>query len=191
METRLWKPDLFEEFCQEFVRERNRLHGEATAAATTAAREQAAIDRRMAELIDWICTGEWRQSPALEQRVRSEMAELEHKKADLTALAEAADYAQRARPLLHPEMGKQYRDWVIQARDRLSDEARRVGAIAALRQMVEGIVLTPEGDRLAIELKGDLGAMLAAASPSADPKDLQRQVSLVAGAGFEPATFGL
>jgi hypothetical protein len=36
-----------------------------------------------------------------------------------------------------------------------------------------------------------LAAMLAAASPKDNAEDLRRQVKLVAGAGFEPATFGL
>ena len=88
-------------------------------------------------------------------------------------------------------MGKLYRDWVIEARDGLNDADRRAGATTALRAMVEEIVLTPEGETLGIVLKGDLAAMLAAASPRSDSADLQRQVKVVAGGGFEPPTFGL
>ena len=47
------------------------------------------------------------------------MTELLAKKADLAATIVAAERAQRARPLLHPEMGKLYREWVIDARDGL------------------------------------------------------------------------
>ena len=191
MEERLWNQELFEEFCQEFTRERNRLHGEATAAATAAVRQLAAIDRRLTELVDWICTGDWHTNSELATRVRDEMAELERKKAELAATVTATERAQRARPLLHPEMGKLYRDWVIEARDGLSDADRRAGATAALRAMVEEIVPTPQGETLGIVLKGDLAAMLAAAGPESDSTDLRRQVTLVAGAGFEPATFGL
>ena len=57
--------------------------------------------------------------------------------------------------------------------------------------MVEEIVLTPEGETLAIVLKADLAGMLVAASPKLDAQDLRRQVTLVAGGGFEPPTFGL
>ncbi len=57
--------------------------------------------------------------------------------------------------------------------------------------MVDEIVLTPEGEKLEIVLKGDLAAMLAAASAKAEAEDLRRQVMLVAGGGFEPPTFGL
>ena len=57
--------------------------------------------------------------------------------------------------------------------------------------MVEKIVLTPQGETLGIVLKGDLTAMLAAAGPKSDSEDLRRQITLVAGGGFEPPTFGL
>ena len=57
--------------------------------------------------------------------------------------------------------------------------------------MVEGIVPTPDGEKVGIVLKRDLAAMLAAASPRAEAEDLRRQVKLVAGGGFEPPTFGL
>lgn len=181
MEERLWHDKLFAEFCTEFTIELNRLRGEATAAAASAIREQAAIDRRLDELVDWICTGEWRTNPAIEQRVRQQIAELEQKKTALAATIAAAEQAQRARPLLHPRMGEVYRQWVIDARDGLRDPNRRADARAALRAMVGSIVLTPNGETLGIVLKGDLAAMLAAASPKAESQDLRRQVKLVAG----------
>lgn len=183
MEQRLWNQDLFDEFCAEFTRERNRLHGEAVAAVAAARPEQAAIDRQLDALIEWICSGQWRRAgqEAID-RSHDEMAALEQKKADLAGVIAAAERAQRARPLLHPDMGKLYRDWVIEARDGLNDADRRAGATEALRTMVEEIVLTPEGDKLGILLKGDLAAMLAAASPKAEAEDLQRQVKVVAGA---------
>ncbi len=193
MAERLWNQELFDEFCQEFTRERNRLHGEATAAASAAVREQAAIDRKLDEMIEWITSGAWRHaSTEVVNRGRDEMAALERKKAELAATIVAAERAQHARPLLHPNMGTLYRDWVIEARDGLGDPERRPDATTALRAMVEEIVLTPQDDgRLNILLKGDLAAMLAAAGPKADADDLHRQVMLVAGGGFEPPTFGL
>jgi site-specific DNA recombinase len=63
-----------------------------------------------------------------------------------------------------------------------------------LRGLIEAIVLTPEKGQLRIELRGNLAAMLAATQQtkrSPDTGDLLVQIKLVAGAGFEPATFGL
>ena len=61
---------------------------------------------------------------------------------------------------------------------------------------MDAIVLTPNGSKeeLGIELRGNLAAMLGATVQTKRPPesdDLSLQVSLVAGAGFEPATFGL
>ena len=58
MQERLWNQELFEEFCTEFTRERNRLHGEATAAAAAALKEQTAVGREIAKAVHWI-THEW------------------------------------------------------------------------------------------------------------------------------------
>jgi hypothetical protein len=78
----------------------------------------------------------------------------------------------------------------------LQEPESRSEATEATRGLVDAIVLTPNasGDALQIELKGNLTANAGATvqserSPESD--DLSLQVSLVAGAGFEPATFGL
>ena len=54
--------------------------------------------------------------------------------------------------------------------------------------------MTPDEGALKIELNGNLAAMLGAtvqSKRSPEKGDLLLQVSMVAGAGFEPATFGL
>ena len=54
--------------------------------------------------------------------------------------------------------------------------------------------MTPVEGRLKIELKGNLAAMLGATvqtERAPETEALSLQVSMVAGAGFEPATFGL
>jgi site-specific DNA recombinase len=64
----------------------------------------------------------------------------------------------------------------------------------ALRGLIDAITLTPEAGTLRIELKGNLATMLGAtvqSKRSPETGDLSLQVSMVAGAGFEPATFGL
>jgi hypothetical protein len=109
MEERLWNGELFDEFCQEFTRERNRLHGEAVAAASAAVHEQTQIESQLARWRRWVID-EWSgENDAMATGVRAEMAKLERRKVDLEAEQAAAERAQRARPLLHPEMGKLYR----------------------------------------------------------------------------------
>ena len=76
----------------------------------------------------------------------------------------------------------------------LQREDTRLEASETLRGFVDSIVLIPEGGQLRIELRGNLAAMLTAAQTakrSPETGDLSTPVQLVAGAGFEPATFGL
>ena len=99
-------------------------------------------------------------------------------------------------PLLHPELARIYREKASELARALREPDTRCEATEALRGLVDSVVLTPDlaGATLQIELRGNLAAMLGATvqtkrSPESD--DLSLQVSLVAGAGFEPATFGL
>ena len=89
----------------------------------------------------------------------------------------------------------------------LEYEESRTAAAEARRGLIDGIVLTPQEGELKIELQGNLAAMLKAAHAQStgaslatlgcweaerppDDGDLV-PVMMVAGAGFEPATFGL
>ena len=83
---------------------------------------------------------------------------------------------------------------VIALAQALEHPETRTEASEALRGLIDAIVLTPHQGELQIELKGNLAAMLSAATNakrSPDTGDLLVQIKLVAGAGFEPATFGL
>jgi site-specific DNA recombinase len=115
--------------------------------------------------------------------VRDELKANALRREALQAKVAAAD---EPPPLLHPEMARIYRT-------KVTELAR---ALQALRGLVDAIVLTPaaNGKELGIELRGNLAAMLGATVQRKRPSesdDLSLQVTLVAGAGFEPATFGL
>jgi site-specific DNA recombinase len=97
-------------------------------------------------------------------------------------------------PLLHPGMADLYRQKVTALAQALKNPETRTEASDALRGLIDAIVLTPDQGELQIELKGNLAAMLGAAQNakrSPETGDLSLQVSLVAGGGFEPPTFGL
>ena len=87
-------------------------------------------------------------------------------------------------PLLHPNMAN-YREHVVKLAEALKHEDRRTEAAEALRGLVDSVLLTPDGDKLRIELRGNLAAMLGAAQKtrrSPETGDLLLQISLVAGA---------
>jgi site-specific DNA recombinase len=76
----------------------------------------------------------------------------------------------------------------------LADEALRDEAIALLRALLDKIVVVPEGEALRVEIHGELAGILALglnAKQAALPKEAACSVTVVAGAGFEPATFRL
>jgi site-specific DNA recombinase len=95
---------------------------------------------------------------------------------------------------LHPHMADVYREEVGNLCRALESEESRTGAVDAIRALIETIQLERDGNELKITLKGDLAGMLSAARDSKrspETGDLMVQIKLVAGAGFEPATFGL
>ena len=187
LQDKLLNQELFEEFCDEFTREMNRLRMQHRASLSAAEREIERIEARRKKLIEMVMEG---VSPSVvKDELNANAARREQLEARLTATEEAP-------PLLHPEMARIYRTKVRELAKGLQEPESRSEATEALRGLVDAIVLTPDqsGEALQIELRGNLAAMLGATvqtKRSSESDDLSLQVSLVAGAGFEPATFGL
>ena len=199
LQDKLLRRDLFEEFCQEFTREMNRLRMAARASLTAAEQELGRVQAQIAKLIQALKDG----VPG--SVVKDELIALEAQQA---GLHDRLDRANEPPPLLHPNMADLYRQKVTELAAALAHEESRVGAAEALRGLIDCITLTPDGEELRIELQGNLAAMLRAAEAqntgkpmtigglltdgarSPDDDDLV-QIMMVAGAGFEPATFGL
>ena len=85
--------------------------------------------------------------------------------------------------------------------DALNDEGSKAEAADILRGLIEKIILRPDPDAAnghAIELFGELGAILSLCDKGLGTNAKARtrgaglrQVTVVAGAGFEPAAFRL
>ncbi len=198
LQEKLLRRDLFEEFCHEFTREVNRLRMAASASTTATERELSRVQAEIGKLVQALKDG----VPA--GIVKEPLIALEAQQTELRA---RLDRAIKPPPLLHPNMADLYREKVTQLARGLEHEESRTAAAEALRGLIDAIVLTPQGGELGIELQGNLAAMLKAAqaqSTGAPMVPLGRwederspgdddlvQIMLVAGAGFEPATFGL
>jgi site-specific DNA recombinase len=195
LQDKLMRKDFFEEFCREFAKEMNRLRMEQRAGLTSAKREVERIGRRIKKLLDLLLDDEIDMAEG-----KAEMKALDARRKELEVQLKAAD---EPPPLLHPSMADLYKSKVEQLAAALQREDTRLEASEMLRGLIEAIVLTPEdcpaeaghyNKRLRIELRGNLAAMLAAAQQtkrSPETGDLFVPIQLVAGAGFEPATFGL
>ena len=188
LRDKLMRRDLFEEFCEEFTREMNRLRMEQRASMTSAKREVARIGTRIKKLLNLMLDDEI----AVDEG-KVEMKALDGRRKELEAQLKTAD---EPPALLHPEMARIYRTKVTELAEALQQPESRLEATEALRGLVDAIVLTPNGgkEELGIELRGNLAAMLGATvqtKRSPETGDLSLQVSMVAGGGFEPPTFGL
>ena len=185
LQEKLLRQDFFDEFCREFAKEMNRLRMEQRASLSGAKRELERVKREIEKVVDAIVEGY--RTPELKARNDS----LQERKNTLLAQLAVAD---EPPPLLHPSMADLYRSKVEELAAALQREDTRLEASESLRGLVESIVLTPRDGQLGIELRGNLAAMLTAArnaKRSPETGDLCVPMKVVAGAGFEPATFGL
>ena len=98
-------------------------------------------------------------------------------------------------PRLHPNLSLIYKSKVANLIDALNNDDTITEANEAIRQLIETIRLVPFNGRLKIELFGELAVLLnlGMAPKNEHPLDISKevQVTVVAGAGFEPATFRL
>ena len=175
LQDKLLHQDLFEEFCDEFTREMNRLRMEHRAGLSAAEREIERIEARRKKLIEMVMEG----VPPSE--VKDELTANAARREELKAKLAAADAPP---PLLHPEMAGLYRQKVTALSEALEQAETRTEASGALRGLIDAIVLTPNQGELRIELKGNLAAMLSVAKNakrSPETGDLSLQV-MVAGA---------
>ncbi len=183
LQEKLLRQDLFEEFCEEFTREMNRLRMEHRASLSSAERELERVRAGIRKIIDAIKDGF--AGPEL----RAEMNELQVRKESLVAQLAAAD---APIPLLHPNLAALYRDKVTSLAAALQHSDSRSEAAETLRGLVDAIVLVPAGSELRNELKGNLAAMLSAAqNAKRSPEgDLSLQIGLVARGDLNPRPLG-
>ena len=188
LQYRLMDPALCEEFCAEYTSHMNALRGEKNAQRAAAEAELGKLARARERLIQAIKDG----VPAAE--VKDDLARIAARREELQALL--ADTKEEP-VLLHPNMAAYYREQVAALAEALNAEENRAEAADLLRSLIERIELTPNAaGKLEIDLHGDLAGILSlAANSKKGPLDESdpcvQQVKVVAGAGFEPATFRL
>ena len=186
LQDKLMRQDFFEEFCREFAKEMNRLRMEQRAGLTSAERELERVEREIQKVIEAIKDG----VPAPQREGRADRAR-ERGRTSCWSSSTRAENRRRCCTRAWPtSTGRRSRT----SPRRCSAKTPALEASEMLRGLIDAIVLTPEKGQLRIELRGNLAAMLTAAQKtkrSPETGDLLVPVQLVAGAGFEPATFGL
>ena len=174
-------PELVEVFVTEYQAEVKRLLRSSAQGRASQQRQLQDAQRKIDGIVRAIEDGAY--SAALKER----LAKLEHQKAQLQT---AIDSVTMPEIHLHPKLPDIYRKKVEKLEEALNSESLRDEAMALVRSLVDRIVLTPLGDGLKAELRGDLAAILAMCD-EAQPKRklpsshaLGSQLSVVAGARY-------
>ena len=226
----LMDPALCEEFCNEYVKQLNRVRMTHNASLNSYRTEFERLERERSKLVQSILDG----VPG--SVLKDDATRIEKRKRELESLLANT---KEAPPLFHPNMAKRYHEEVQRLIESLNEEDHRAEAAELIRSLVEKVVLTPTADRtaLVVDLHGDLAGILTMATGEArrevekhvdvaisetkeafenqddahlssisqdmlvagvdNQRDLISKTSsnkkdmLVAGAGFEPATFRL
>jgi site-specific DNA recombinase len=175
---RLMDPELYAIFVTEFTAEWNRLQASTGAGLAAKRSELAEVKRRIDGMIRAIEEGLYEPS------MKARMQGLERRREALEAeLATASE----PKPRLHHGLAEIYRQKVATLQEALAAEDGHE-AREAIPALIEAIVLVPDEGKLAIEVRGDLAAILALGQTQGTRRegrvhsDLLVQVKLVAGA---------
>jgi site-specific DNA recombinase len=193
LKTNLMQPDLVEEFIRAFHAEVNRLQRERNIGREHTAKQLERVARQLDGLYEAISDG--LRTPGL----KAKLEELERTKTDLEAQLSATP---PPAPVLHPNLAEHYRRQVESLHASLNTDGCRTEAAEILRGLIETIKVRNANDGLEIELIGEIVNMIelaqtvahkgtAASKEAAVPDVYRSSVKVVAGAGFEPATFRL
>ena len=187
LRERLMAPEVAAEAMRSYVEETNRLNWERRASQEADRRDLAKVRKSIKEIVAMIEDGNGNRS------LIERLSELETKEDGINSRLDqdAVDI-----PDIHPNVAGIYRHKVERLAEALRSQTERDEAAEAIRSLVERITLMPGAERGQIDatLHGDFGEILRwtaqkQKTPGAFASGVS--VSVVAGAGFEPATFRL
>ncbi len=192
LQTHLMRDDLVETFCQEYAQHLNELRTAQHKAQRAKEAELRRLKKRQEQVIQSIYNG------VDARMIKDESKYIADRLEELEAEESQQQEQPPPKPLVHPAMANRYREEVENLKEALNRKNARAEASEHLRGLIGKIVLTPESgrDELRIDLHGDLAGILQIASqkrvrPGNETISGPNKIALVAGAGFEPATFGL
>ena len=194
LKDRMMAPEIVEEAMRAYAEETNRLNRERRSSGDAWKAEMVKIEKQIRGIIEAIKAGMFHES------MKAEMDTLEARKTELnTLLADAPEDT----PDILPSASAIYAKKVSALTKALNRKEERQEAAETLRGLIEKISLTPGPERGEIyaTLHGELGTILDWTERQAIGKAAQTtkpaaaatglSLSVVAGAGFEPAAFRL
>jgi site-specific DNA recombinase len=193
LKDNLLHPDLIQEFIAEFQRESHKERLAALSDQAETKRQLAKVTTEIDNIVSAITQGLFHPS------MKAKMDALEAERAKLEA--KLAALPQHEPITFHPGLAEIYARKVRDLVSVLNEEDTRAEAAEVLRGLIEKVILRPDPDASnghVIELYGELGAILSLCGDAGCTNAKARRVSagvwqltMVAGAGFEPAAFRL
>ena len=187
--TRLMQPDAVAAFSKAVVETANLAGAERSRDRSRLEAERATTKRTLDGLYDAVAEG--LRTPGL-------LARLQGLEQRLVELDQALTAPAPAPVRLHPKLSELYRRKVTALAASLADPAIADPARDAIRGLIERVTLCFEGKTPVLTLDGALSALVALGQNAKSPPEgglggdsLESSVKVVAGAGFEPATFRL
>ncbi len=127
--------------------------------------------------------------------LKAKLEDLERRKAELE---QGLANPHASLPRLHPNLAEFYRQKVATLQETLRDPKLRDEALDLLHSLIDQVEIRPAENGFEIELIGDIAHMVEFANSQGHTKKraaldgaVRCSVTVVAGAGFEPATFRL
>ena len=185
LKEQLLHPDLIAEYVRAYHKEFNRLAGSIRKERKKTQRNLAKVQKQIEQIVDAIANGMFHIS------MKDKMTSLEGEKAKLEL--ELANSSDERPVLLHPSLADRYKQQVADLESALTDSTSSTEASNIIRSLLSEIRLVPENGKLAIELVGELAGLLSLGHPEKRKgrPEATCSTTVVAGAGFEPATFRL
>ncbi|WP_138933221.1 recombinase family protein [Roseovarius arcticus] len=193
MRQRLMTPEMITTFVETYQEETRKGKCDAKAARVKTEHDLRAATREIDNIVEAIAKGMFQAS------MKAKMDALEARKAELEGAL--ATLPEEDTVLLHPGLADLFRKKVEDLVTSLNDPGIKTEAGELLRSLIEKIILTPADDAPnghLISLQGELAGILSFCDKdigtNANARSRAtgvRQVTMVAGVGFEPATFRL
>ncbi|NSY39080.1 serine recombinase [Leisingera sp. ANG59] len=189
LRARLMQPDAVAAFVKAFTKAANTEADSQEAARARLKAERATTSRKLDGLYDAIAEG--LRTSGLQVRLEELEARISEIDTELTAPAPA-------QVRFNPNLSELYRKKVAELAATLADPEIRTEALETVRGLIERVVVSHENGQVTVALEGALAAMIGLAQDAKSPSreglyenTLECSVKVVAGAGFEPATFRL
>ncbi len=185
LQEQLSQADVIAEYLRAYEEERVRLQAQERSILSSKETLLAKLDQQIERAVNAILNGN--SSKTLEKR----MSELEEEKNDLEQ--QIASLQDEIIPLsMEQNSAQTYLHIITNLSKHINDmpeDKEREQIFAEIRQLIDNVVIFPKGERepVVIEVHGLLAALLG----NSTPHSKECRGALVAGAGFEPATFRL